>query len=64
MTFYDWMTANEEVLSEGPGLYCPLHIILMVVLAILLVSFYFIFKKYPIFAKKFISFLPLILLRQ
>ena len=62
MTFYDWMTANEEVLSEGPGLYCPLHIILMVVLAILLVSFYFIFKKYPIFAKKFIFWICIIMI--
>ena len=54
MTFFDWMTANEEVLGEGPGLFCALHIGLMISLFSLLVVFYFVFKKHPIFAKKYI----------
>ena len=53
MTFWDWMTANEEVLSPGKGLYCPLHICLMVCLFAWIVVSFFIFRKWQKFGKVF-----------
>ncbi len=45
-TFYDWLIENAEVMGDGPGLWCPLHITLMVLLATWLVACWFLFKKY------------------
>lgn len=53
MTFWDWMTANEEVLGAGKGLYCPLHICLIVFLFAWIAASFFIFRKWPKFSKIF-----------
>lgn len=52
MTFYDWLIENDEVMGDGPGLWCPLHICLMVGLGLWLVCAFFLFKKYKNFALK------------
>ena len=51
-TFYDWLIENEEVMGDGPGLWCPLHIVLMVALGVWLVVAFFLFRKYKDFALK------------
>lgn len=53
MTFWDWMTANEEVLQPGKGLFSTLHICLIAFLVIYLITIFFLFKKFPKFAKTF-----------
>lgn len=52
MTFYDWLIENKEVMGVGPGLWCPLHISLIVLLAAWLVAFWFIARKHRAFALK------------
>lgn len=52
-TFLDWLTENLDAFGPGPGLYCPLHIVLICILAAWLISFIFIARKYPNFTKKF-----------
>ncbi|MBE7076198.1 MAG: hypothetical protein E7375_03970 [Clostridiales bacterium] len=49
-TFYDWLIENGEVMGSGPGLWCPLHITLIVILTGWLVCCWFICKKYKKFA--------------
>lgn len=49
-SFYDWLIENKEVMGDGPGLWCPLHICLMVMLAAWLVACWFICKKHKKFA--------------
>ncbi len=49
-SFYDWLIENKDVMGDGPGLWCPLHITLMVLLATWLVVSWFIFKKHKKFA--------------
>ena len=51
-TFYDWLIENKNVLGDGPGLWCPLHITLMVLLAVWLVGCWFLCKKHPKFAMR------------
>ena len=53
-TFYDWLIETGD-LGVGPGLWCPLHIILMVALAGWLVACWFIFKKYRFYLIIFFS---------
>ena len=50
-TFYNWLIETGD-LGVGPGLWCPLHIILMVALAIWMIICWFVFKKYKNFAIK------------
>lgn len=49
-SFYDWLIENTEVMGDGPGLWCPLHITLMCLLAAWLVACWFICKKHKKFA--------------
>ena len=56
-SFYDWLIENGEVMCDGPGLWCPLHITLMVALAVWLVACWFIFKKHKKFAMIFTTVL-------
>ncbi len=51
-TFYDWLIENKEAMGVGPGLWCPLHITLIVLLAAWLVCFWFIAAKHKKFALK------------
>lgn len=51
-TFYDWLVENTEVMGDGPGLWCPLHITLLVLLVAWIVGSFFLFKKYKNFALK------------
>lgn len=62
MTIFDWLIENEDVMGEGPGLWCPLHIFLMFALAIWLVIIYFVFKKHKAFALKFTTVLCYVVL--
>ena len=48
-TFYNWLIETGD-LGVGPGLWCPLHIILMVVLFAWIIVSWFIFKKHKEFA--------------
>lgn len=52
-TFLDWLTENLDAFGPGKGLFCTTHIVLMIVLAIWLVAFIIIAKKYPKFTKTF-----------
>ncbi|MBP3431795.1 MAG: YwaF family protein [Clostridia bacterium] len=49
-TFYDWLIENKDVMGDGPGLWCPLHFVLMGLLAVWLVVCWFICKKHHRFA--------------
>ena len=49
--FYDWLIEKGE-LGVGPGLWCTLHIVLMVVLLSWMIACWFIFSKYKNFALK------------
>lgn len=51
-SFYDWLIENADVMGDGPGLWCPLHISLMCLLAVWLVCCWFLCKKFPKFALK------------
>ncbi len=51
-SFVDWLIEVGD-LGQGPGLWCPLHIVLMVLLAAWLVACIFIFRKYKKFAASF-----------
>ncbi len=62
MTFYDWMTANENVLSAGKGLYSPLHIVLIILCFLWLITAFILFKKFPTFAKKFTFWIVIIMM--
>lgn len=53
MTFWDWMIANEDVLGSGKGLFCSLHICLIVFLFAWIVASFFIFRKWKKFARVF-----------
>lgn len=48
-SFNDWLFGSDS-LPKGGGLYCPTHIILMIVMAGWIVGSYFLFKKYKNFA--------------
>lgn len=61
-TFYDWLIENEQVLGTGPGLWCPLHIILIVALFAWLVCAFFLFRKYKKFALKLTFWLCFVML--
>lgn len=50
--FLDWLTDNRAAFAPGPGLWCTLHIVLMVLFAAWTIAFIFIAFKYPKFAKK------------
>ncbi len=51
VSFYDWLIANPVAFEQGPGLFSPLHICLMVFLAVWLVAMFFVFKRFPKFTK-------------
>ena len=51
-TFYNWLIETGD-LGVGPGLWCPLHIILMVLLFSWMIICWFIFRKYKNFGLKF-----------
>lgn len=54
ITFYDWLTGNfEGKASAGGGLFCGLHICLMVVLGLAIVGFGIAFFKNRKFAERF-----------
>ena len=52
-TFTDWLFENKDALGTGPGLWCPLHIALVVIILVWLVVAFFIFRKYKNFSRKF-----------
>ena len=60
-SFYDWLIENKEVMGDGPGLWCPLHIFLMCLLAGWLVCCWFLCKKYKKFALKMTAILCIIM---
>lgn len=51
VSFYDWLIANPEAFEKGPGLFCGLHIALIVFLAAWLIGSYFLFRRFPKFTK-------------
>lgn len=51
-TFYDWLIENKETMGVGPGLWCTLHIVLIVFLTVWLVICWFLCRKYKNFAMK------------
>ena len=54
ITFLDWLTKNYEgKAGAGGGLFCSLHICLMVILALSIITFGVVFFKYKKFAYKF-----------
>ena len=54
ITFTDWLIKDYEgKVPAGGGLWCNMHIILMVLLAVWLVVCFFVFRKYKTFAKNF-----------
>lgn len=60
-TFYNWLIETGD-LGEGPGLWCPLHIALMVLLFSWMVLCFFIFRKYKSFALKLTTVLCYVML--
>ena len=60
-SFYDWLIENKEVMGDGPGLWCNLHIALMAFLASWLVACWFICKRHKKFALKFTTVLCIIM---
>jgi hypothetical protein len=66
MTFLDWLLNNTNnytrLYEPSQGLFCPLHISLMVALAVWLMISPFIFNKYPNFSKKFTLTIAVIML--
>ena len=60
-TFTDWLFENKEALGEGPGLWCSLHIVLIVVMLAWLTVSFFLFRKYKNFAMKFTFVLAIIM---
>ncbi len=60
-TFLDWLTDNREAFGAGPGLYCPLHIALIVIMAVWLIGFSVLAFKKPAFAKKFGAVLAILM---
>ncbi len=62
MSFWEWLTYSEDVQYVKEGLYSPLHIGLICFLAIWLVSMFFVFKKYPHFARKMIVTLAIFMI--
>jgi len=50
-SFMNWLIETGD-LGEGPGLWCPLHIILMVALALWIVLVWIVFKRHKEFALK------------
>lgn len=61
-SFYDWLIENREVMGDGPGLWCPLHITLMILLAGWIVAFWFIAKKHKKFALKLTTVLCILMI--
>ncbi len=61
-TFYDWLIENKDVMGDGPGLWCPLHISLICLLAIWLVAWWFISAKHKDFSLKVTKILCWILI--
>lgn len=61
-TFYDWLIENKEAFGDGPGLWCPLHITLMVLLALWITFFWFFSKKHPKTVLKITTILSYILI--
>ena len=54
ITFYDWLTKNYEgKVGAGGGLFCGLHICLMVIMALAILTFAIIFIKNKKFAFRF-----------
>ncbi len=60
-SFTDWLFENKDALGTGPGLWCPLHIALVVIMLVWLVVAFFIFRKYKNFALKFTFVLCIIM---
>ena len=60
-TFTDWLFENKEALGEGPGLWCSLHIVLIVIMLAWLTVSFFLFRKYKNFAMKFTFVLAIIM---
>ena len=50
-TFYEWLIETGD-LGVGPGLWCPLHFILMGALALWMIVCWIVFKKHKEFALK------------
>lgn len=61
-SFYDWLIENREVMGDGPGLWCPLHITLMVLLFGWIVLFWFIAKKRKKFALTLTTVLSILMI--
>ena len=61
-SFYDWLIENREVMGDGPGLWCPLHITLMVLLFGWIVLFWFIAKKHKKFALTLTTVLSILMM--
>ena len=54
LTFYDWLTGSlEGKAGEGGGLFCGLHICLMVILGLSIIGFGIAFLKNKKFANRF-----------
>lgn len=61
-SFYDWLIENAEVMGDGPGLWCGLHIFLMALLGGWLIACWFICRKYKKFALKMTTVLCFVML--
>jgi len=53
ITFYDWLTENLDAFESGQGLFCPLHIALIIVMFLWFIALIVLAIKFPKFAKKF-----------
>jgi hypothetical protein len=66
ISFFDWLINNTDnftrIYEPAEGLFCPLHIILMITLGIWLCICPFLFRKYRDFSKKFVLYLAVIML--
>lgn len=60
-TFYNWLIETGD-LGEGPGLWCPLHFILLGALLAWMVACWFIFKKHKNFALKVTKIVCIVML--
>jgi hypothetical protein len=62
MAFWNWLTANPDALGKGEGLYgLTLFLIMFLIIAITVV-FAFLFRKYPVFARRFIVVMAVIMI--
>ena len=60
-TFYNWLIETGD-LGKGPGLWCPLHFILLGALLLWMVACWFVFKKHKQFALKVTKIVCIVML--